>query len=362
MTTAWSHRTYKLGDESQIFELVKAVWEQEQQIPEKEQWIKGWRWMFADNPAGSSIIFLAEHNGKLVGEYPLVMADMKIGGRIAKAGQIADTMTHPKYRRQGIAFSLGGEALRQLKEQGALLAFGFPTDEAYLLHCKSGWLDICSIRLMIKPLNLRTMLERHLTRNKLLLDVLSAIGELALKIIFRAERTPQIDGLTITKLSYFDDRFNEFWERIAEDYNIIVVRNKSYLNWRYVDVPNASYDIYAAEKYGKICGYVILDRKYLRRLVFGRILDIIAPLHERKIVQCLISKAVEHFEKERVDAVISGIVANRYCKDFLKIGFIPSPRSKSRFIAYKTFADLPDGLLKNPENWFIQLGDLPMVY
>lgn len=360
MKTGWSSRTYEEGDEQNIFDLVRAVWGD--QVPEKEQWIKGWKWMFADNPAGSSIIWLAEHDGKIIGEYPLVMADMKIGDKIVKTGQIADTMTNPEYRRQGIAFTLGREALSQLRGQGAYIAFGFPTAEAYPLHIKTGWLDICAVQTMFKPLNLRNLLGEYFTCNMLLLGSLSAVTKLLLKTVFRAKNPPKVEGLTIAKLSYFDDRFNDFWEQISNDYNIIVVRNKSYLNWRYVDVPNAKYTIYVAEKDNKVCGYMVLEHRYLHRLMVGHILDIIAPQHQQNVVQCLISKALEHFEQEKADVVISEIVANRYRKEFLKNGFVPYPRSKNCFIAYNASPDIPDEFLKNPKNWFIQLGDLPMVY
>lgn len=362
MTTAWTHRIYKEGDEQNIFDLVKAVWGE--QVPDKEQWIKGWKWMFTENPAGSPIIWLAEHDGKLVGEYPLVMADMKIGNKIVKVAQIADTMTHPEYRRQGIAFTLGREALTQLRRQGAYLAFGFPTDDAYPLHIKSGWLDICAVPVMLKPLNLRNVLKEYLTRNMLLLGIPYIIAKLTLKTIFRAKKIPKNNRLIINRISYFDDRFNDFWEQISNDYNIIMVRNKNYLNWRYVDVPNMEYTIYVAEKDDEVCGYMVLSRKYQHQLIFGQILDIIAidPQHQQNVVQCLISKAVEHFEREKVDAVFSRIVTGRYFHSFLKTSFVPYIWSKNRFIIYNASPYLSVELLKNPKNWFIQLGDLPMVY
>jgi len=360
MTTARSHRIYKQGDEQNIYDLAKAVWGE--QVPEKEQWIKGWKWMFTDNPAGNSIIWLAEHDGKLIGEYPLVMADMKIGNKIVKAAQIADTMTHPEYRRQGIAFTLGREALSQLRRQGAYLAFGFPTAEAYPLHIKSGYLDICAVQTLFKPLNLRNLLEEYLTHNKPLIGSLSAVAKLALKTIFRAQKPPKVEGLTITQLLQFDDRFNDFWKLISNDYNISIVRDKRYLNWRYMNMPNAKYTVYVAEKDNEVCGYIVLDYKCQRQLFLGRILDIIAPRDQQNVIQHLISKAVEHFEQEKVDAITTGIVAHRYYHSFLKVGFIPSIRSKSRFIAYNASTYLSDDYLKDSNNWFIQLGDLPMVY
>jgi hypothetical protein len=36
------------------------------------------------------------------------------------------------------------------------------------------------------------------------------------------------------------------------------VRDKEYLNWRYVDVPDVDYTIYLAEEGEEICGYIVL--------------------------------------------------------------------------------------------------------
>lgn len=361
MAKSFCYRNYKPDDEKLLFDLLHTVWGKKLEISEWEEWIKGWMWMFSNNPAGNSIIWLAEHNGKLVGSYPLIMLDMKIGNLQGKGGQIADTMTHPQYRRQGIAFTLGEKALAQLKEQKALLAFGFPTEEAYPLHMNSGWIDVCSIQTMVKPLNLGNILNKYLAYGKSLIDIFSKFGELPLKSIFGYRKPSMVDGLTISKISHFDKDCDDFWDMISKDFNIIVVRNRDYLNWRYVDMPNAKYTLYAAEKNKKLYGYMVLDYKYHNGLVFGRILDIVAPLDQEVIIQCLVSKAIEHFKQKKVDAIYSSIISSRYRHSFLKNGFIPFPRSNARLIAYMASPQISEGFLKNPKNWFIQLGDLPIV-
>ena len=357
-----NHRLYAQGDEDQIFELVKAVWGSKLEIPKKNYWNEGWQWMYTCNPAGKPIIWLAEQNGRLVGEYPLIMVDIKVGDRLVKAGQIVDTMTHPQYRRQKIAFSLGSKSLSQLREQKALIAFGFPNAEAYPFHMKQGWIDVCAIQSMIKPLNLKNILIGYFNLDNTVANILSKLGELLLKLIFRARTPPEIDGLTISKISRFDDRFIEFWEMISKDYKIIVSRNKNYLNWRYIDAPNAMYTVYMAMINKKICGYMVLEEKHHKELNFGRILDVVAPLDQKVVVQHLISKAVEHFERKEVDVISSSLVCNRYRDCFLKMGFIPYPKSKSRFIAHKISSDISDEYLKESNNWFIQSGDLVMVF
>lgn len=361
MQSKWLIRDYREGDEEQIFELVEAV--QGERVPEKEHWLKGWKWMFVDNPDSAFIIWLAEHDGKMVGVYPAIIETMKVEDKVIKGAQLVDTMTHPHYRRHGICSTLGKKALSEIENGKARLAYCFPTQQVYPLHMKSGWLDISPLQVMIKPLNLYSLLEKYLTRKRLLLRIFIIAGKLATKIVFRSKKPPRVNGLAVSQISYFDDRFDAFWQKVSNDYNIIVVRDKKYLNWRYIDVPNAKYMVYVAEKDEEIYGYVVLGYDKTKELTFGYIYDIIAPSDREDVIQCLISKSVERFEEQKVDVIFSQMVPNKiYRKALLKNGFIPYFRSKSRFIAYNASPNLSQSFIKNPKNWFIQKGDLPMVY
>lgn len=361
MKRKWNIRSYKETDLDALYKLTKAVWGED--VPEKEQWIRGWQWVHLNNPAGTSVIWIAEHDGRLVGQYPLILESMKIGGQIVKGSQNIDIMTHPEYRRQGMAAVLEKTALDELSKKGIHLVIGFPNQPAYPLHMKSGWLDVCAFQVMVKPLNLRKFLERYFTRRKPLLKVLTLVGNLIIKAFFRTRKPPAIHELSIEEISYFDDRFDDFWNRIPSDYPLIVVRDKRYLNWRYVDAPNARYTIYAAEEKGQICGYIVLGCTYDNGLALGHIYDIIAPLDREDIIRSLMSKAIEHFRDKEVDAIFSKMVANKvYHKSLSKSGFIPHFRFKSRFIAYSASKDVSVTFIKDSKNWFIQLGDSPGVY
>jgi len=361
MNQTWSVRPYKEGDEKEIFELTKVVWGYE--VPEKERWMRGWRWLHLDNPAGTSIIWLAKHNGKTVGVHLLVMINMKIRGGSHKGGEPVDTMTHPEYRYQGISSTLGRKLLSEAEKKGICLEFAFPNQQNYPVRMKSGWFDVCAFQVMIKPLNLKNILRKYFVRNRLLLNIFTTGGNLIIKAFFRSKKVPGKVMSKVKEVSHFDDRISEFWDTISNDYDIIVVRNKKYLNWRYVYAPNADYTIYIAEESGNICGYIVLGCGNKDNLRWGYIYDIIASTEREDIIQCLLTKAVEYFMDAGVDAIFSKMVTNEICRKGLsKNGFIPHFRFKGRFVAYNTFTKLFDVFLKNSKNWFIQLGDLSGVY
>ena len=93
MERKWSMRAYRKGDEKGIFKLRKAVY------PEREydwgRFLRWWRWMYEDNPAGSGWIWFAEHNGQIVGQSAMVPVVMKIGEETVVASQSVAYLQSP---------------------------------------------------------------------------------------------------------------------------------------------------------------------------------------------------------------------------------------------------------------------------
>ena len=63
-------------------------------------------WKFHDNPAGQSIIVVAECSGQIVGQYALMPTQLRLGADNVYSAQAFDAMTHPDYRNQGMFTAL----------------------------------------------------------------------------------------------------------------------------------------------------------------------------------------------------------------------------------------------------------------
>ena len=360
MERRWFIRAYEKGDENGIFELMKAVYPEKKYDREKR--MRWWKWMYIDNPAGDSRIWVADHNGKIVSSRSVILVKMKIAGETVTASQNTDLMTHPDYRRQGIFSALEKKSFNQLKEEGIPLTYSFPSNMSYPGYIKSGeFFDTHALRTMVNPLNLEKMLKRRI-KNKFLLKIYTLIGYLFINIFYKTKKPPEVDGLTITKISSFDDRINGFWKNISNEHEIIVIRDKEYLNWRYVDVPNVEYTIYLAEEGGEICGYIVL-RCAKQDQLSGHIIDIIAPLDRPEVFHSLLSKAIEYFKEEGVDVIFCKMIADKiFYKIFRENGFVSSRFIiKSKFIVRINSPKISETYLKDKKNWFIQVGDSDFI-
>ncbi len=198
--------------------------------------------------------------------------------------------------------------------------------------------------------------------NKFFLKLCAVSGNMFNKLLFRASKAPTFNGLAINHVSSFDERINEFWISVSNQFPIMVVRSKDYLNWRYTTVPDISYSIYLAEKAGAVCGYLILrclQREYIK---VAAIYDLLAE--SEAVVQCLLSKATEQCRMDGVDYIYWSSITNKaYLRAFRKRGFISQPfqKSVSKFIVASTTPDIPKEFLSNQQNWFIQIGDLDIL-
>ena len=154
------------------------------------------------------------------------------------------------------------------------------------------------------------------------------------------------------------------WAKVSNDYKIIVVRDKEYLNWRYVDVPDVDYAIYLAEKEGQILGYTVLKCENQQGLIFGRIFELIAPISQEQVAQSLILRAVEFFNEEKADLVIYRMIGNKALRRILrKSGFIYSGivSRRAHFIAHPNTPKVSETFLRDPEHWFVQTGDADTI-
>lgn len=348
-------RAYRDGDEEGILELWKAV------IPERqynrEQWMRWWHWQYKENPAGMGKIWLAEHNDKIVGQYAIIPVVMTIAGKTILGAQSVDTMTHPDYRRQKIFEILAKKVYDEAEKDGIFIVYGFPGELSYPgFISKLAWFDVGTMQAMFKPLNWANALNLKIS-NKFLLRLGTISGNILQKVAYRAKNPPVVEGLTIAQISYFDECINDFWVKVSSEYEIKVVRNKDYLDWRYFAIPDIDYSIYIAEKAGGIYGYLVLRCIQREGANSGVIFDILTQ--SEQVAQCLVSKALEHCRREKVDLVSYWMIAGKtYFNALRKNGFISIPVIKGGpFCAYSSSPHISRAFLADSKNWLVQIGD-----
>jgi RimJ/RimL family protein N-acetyltransferase len=362
MSANWFIRTYREGDENQIFELRKAVSSEQQR---EQWWLRWWHWMYQENPNGSKI-WLAEDNGKIVGHYGGINVNLKVGNDIIKVPILLNSMTHPDYRHNGIMLTLRKNALAELAKNGMPITFGFPNEASLKINQKLGYYHLTTMRKFVRIFNWENTLRTQVS-NKLFLKLCAAAGNALNKLRIRDSEISNIKGLTITQVSEFDERVNKFWAKVSKQFPIMVMRSKDYLNWRYATVPDINYSIYVADVAGVILGYIVLRAFQEKDKKAALIFDLLAESEE--VAKCLLSTTSKHCQKDGVDYIYwVGIANEAYLRAFRKRGFISQPyrqskegasgfEKKGEFNFYSNSSNIPGEFLSDPQNWLIQIGD-----
>ena len=310
MKREWSIRAYREGDEEGIYQLDQAVHPSEQY--DRDGWMRWWRWMYKENPAGKGLIWLAEDKDKIVGQYAVIPVAMKSAAQVILGAQSIATMTHPDYRRQGMFEELARITYHEAAKAGIRIIYGFPNQFSRPGFInKLDWFDISTMKIMLRPLNWKKYFRSKIKskiKNRFLSGFL-AVGATLLfdKILFRTREAPAIDRLAITQVTSFDERFDRLWAKVSGQYPIMVVRNKDYLNWRF-SAPGKHYLIFAAEKANEVLGYLVLYNRIPGNIKYSFMFDMIAESEE--VMRCLVSEAVKVCQREGVDFISYRLIAD----------------------------------------------------
>src|SRR3990170_8604053 len=82
----YSIRPYESGDEEDIVELLKLVFNGWPNFDLDCGPVDHWRWKYLHSPAGKSLIYVGESEGDIVGSSHTYTVNLKMGERILKCG------------------------------------------------------------------------------------------------------------------------------------------------------------------------------------------------------------------------------------------------------------------------------------
>ncbi|MCL6477123.1 MAG: GNAT family N-acetyltransferase [Peptococcaceae bacterium] len=189
-----------------------------------------WRWLNLANPAGPSMIETAWDGEKLIGVYMLVPVKLWAGGEIV-LGALSDVaVTHPDYRYRGVFSALGERLYRRAEERGIKIIYGFPTE-----HSKHGF---------------EKTLGWDFVRGCRTLACWGCDGD-------GAGENPA----DIYEVGAAGNEFDQLWDNVARGAirpYILAVRDKEYINWRFVTHPENRYRIFMAAGGAGPGGYMIV--------------------------------------------------------------------------------------------------------
>ena len=96
---------------------------------------------------------------------------------------------------------------------------------------------------------------------------------------------------TLSTWETFDERFDPFWEAVVGDWDLIPIRSREYLNWRFCDDRAGTFIVRAFEDEGRLLGYAVLHTLGAR----GHTVALLALPGRLDVARALVDDAVRQF-------------------------------------------------------------------
>jgi hypothetical protein len=313
-----------------------------------------WRWKYFENPAGPAIVTLAVDGERIVGRVGEIPVRIKIGEREVLATHGVDTDILEEYRKGTTFFQMACLASERSKAYGVSFNFGFAVKLTYEISIESlGFHRAAGVRKYVKILDPTPFLRKALR-----IPLIPGSMEKGIRGVI-AWRNKRRAGKPagISELRSFDERFDRLWEEAVKA-EVMVVRNSTYLNWRYTRCPATEYKILAAENKGRVEGFLILQLIRRAGILYGYIVDMLAAKGKENSLNDLFPSAIDYFYQQGVAAVVCWMPEGSFLGHFFKRkGLLARPIH--HYIIVRNYKEEGASLdiLKQEKNWFYTFGD-----
>lgn len=163
----------------------------------------------------------------------------------------------------------------------------------------------------------------------------------------------------VKQISRFEDDVTYLWEKVKQNYIVIVPRTKEYLNWRFVDNPQSEYSrVVCVDDKGEIAGYAVLKIYRSETELKGHIVDMLS-IDDPEVVGELLRYAYGFFRNEMVESLSCFCPDNSVWADVLREeGFHRSWLEAAYFgVAPLGKPDRSLAITEDFSAWYLTMGD-----
>jgi GNAT superfamily N-acetyltransferase len=134
--TEFEIRTFVDGDREPVVDLLASALGRSRSAENDQLFL----WKHVDNPAGRSIMLVAEDHGAVVGFRAMMRWNFRSAdGRVIRAIRAVDTATDARWRGRGVFSALTMASIEVAAAEGVEFVFNTPNDQSRPGYLKLGW-------------------------------------------------------------------------------------------------------------------------------------------------------------------------------------------------------------------------------
>jgi hypothetical protein len=229
------------------------------------------------------------------------------------------------------------------------------TETMRTIQLRMGWHQVVPLQtaqLLVRP---ERVLKGKLPGPAALAAGLGLRASTALRDLWR-ERV----DVEVREIERFDEDHDRLWEAMARGLPCAVVRDASYLNWKYVDQPGQSFLRMEARRGGSLVGIAVwmlrpTDRAY--HYDRAHLVDLVGPLDDADVLTQVLRASGAAAAEHGADALLCFHVGQRLTAALQRAGFLM--RDPRRFLLVDP-GPLEGALRQrvlDASSWFVTQGD-----
>jgi hypothetical protein len=297
------------------------------------------------------LIWVRRDANAIVGHMGSIPVRLQIGDEQRDTGWLVDTMVLADYRNRAVGSRLMVDAH---ESQPFSLSLG-QTEEMREICLRLGWRQVAPLQiaqLLVRPEN---VLKGKLPGPAAFAAGLGLRASTTVRDWFGERR--QFEARTIDR---FDHRHDQLWNLTSQSLTCAVVRDASYLNWKYVDQPGQRFlrlDLLDGTELKGVAVWMLREADEIYRYRRAFLVDVITPLSDGTTLRQVIRTACAAAAAAGSDALLCHHIDGRLTDALRDCGF--HLRKPERFLLVDpgplTGATRERAL--DARNWFVTHGD-----
>jgi hypothetical protein len=275
----------------------------------------------------------------------------------------SNLVIHPDYRK-GLGYAKLMLCFKGVfKKNDIPLHYSFISEKAYQRQLVHDPRTVATIPTLIKIYDSKKVIDSyvqgHLKKNLLKLG-----GWIAIPLLFSKRRIPPGDTIVVKRYKDFDSRFDDFWQNIRDYHSASVIRDRSFLNWRFLPISGRDYVILGAESKDRLLGYAVLRCATVRGIEMGIVADLMVTYDRlgRDAGHSLLDEAESWFRECRMASSLALIsFGSEQYRLLIRAGYIRLPEFLSpkafRFGVNVHTSQSQDLCSLSTKDWFVTIAD-----
>lgn len=349
----WTLRPYRAGDETGIRRLFEQVFGRETSEAH-------WRWKFKTRASAVETVWIGVHEGRPICHFGAIPTRMRVAGRDRDAVVGVDVMTAPDFRRRGLLTSVARRVMEAWAGAGVSFLYGLPNEQWGTRATAIGLQPVATLRRFVLPLRPQQTLARKLHAPRLArprwIDV--AWGRV---LDLRLAGLASDRGVSTRGVDAAGPELDGLWNECAPALDVSIVRDREWVQWRYLDAPGFAYRLVLATRDGRPTGYAAYRLAPGLSRVDALIAEIFARPGDASARSALLAhtiRAARDAGAEKVFALeVPGSPGHRALQ---RAGFLPA-RWNFTVQAAPLAGDVEMDTLRRAGHWHLSGGDFDVV-